>query len=252
VLPHRRTPPQRRGHPFEIWPRPRLDVAGADYYGRSHRPQQYTIMKKIALLCLLVLSATASAADNKDGWISLFDGKSLEGWKANENTNTFKVEDGKIIVFGPRSHLFYVGPVQNHEFKNFEVKADIMTFPKANSGFYIHTGWLDSGFPGKGHEIQVNNSHTDPKRTAGVYGVKDNYEAPAKDEEWFTLHIIVQGKTITTKVNGKTIIEYTEPEIADTGKKTSTKRLSSGTFAIQGHDPGSKIHYKNIMVKPLP
>ncbi|MBI2950060.1 MAG: DUF1080 domain-containing protein [Verrucomicrobia bacterium] len=209
-------------------------------------------MKKIASLGFALLSATLLAAEDKEGWIPLFDGKSLDGWKANENPGTFKVEDGKIVVFGPRAHLFYVGPVQKHTFKNFELKLEIMTFPKANSGVYFHTEWLDMGFPRKGYEVQVNTSHGDPKRTAGLYGVKDNYDALVKDEEWFTMHIVVQGKHVTTKVNGKTIVDFTEPDAPETGRRNSARRISSGTFALQGHDPGSKIYYKNIQVKPLP
>jgi hypothetical protein len=209
-------------------------------------------MKIASFLTVALLSTTLLAADDKDGWISLFDGKSLDGWKASEKPGTFKVEDGKIVVFGPRSHLFYAGPVQNHNFKNFELKLEIMTFPKGNSGVYFHTEWQEMGFPRKGYEVQVNTSHTDPKRTAGLYGVKDNYDALVKDEEWFTMHIVVQGKHVTTKVNGKTIVDFTEPDAPETGQQTSARRISSGTFALQGHDPGSKIHYKNIMVKPLP
>jgi hypothetical protein len=209
-------------------------------------------MKRLFLLALLALPLTALSADQEEGWISLFDGKSLDGWKANENPTTFKVEDGHIVVFGPRSHLFYVGPVQNHDFKNFELKLEIMTFPKANSGVYFHTEWLDSGFPRKGHEVQVNNSHTDPKRTAGLYNVKDNYDVVAKDNEWFTLHIAVRGKHVVTMVNDKVVVDYTEPETTDAKTKDPGRKISSGTFALQGHDPGSKIQYRNIRVKPLP
>ncbi len=208
-------------------------------------------MKRILLLALALVPIVAFSADKDDGWISLFDGKSLDGWKANENTDTFKIVDGKIVVLGPRSHLFYVGPVQNHNFKNFELKVEIMTFPKANSGVYFHTEWLDMGFPRKGHEVQVNNSHTDPKRTAGLYGVKDNYDVVAKDNEWFTMHIIVQGKHVITKVNDKVVVDYIEPDDASQGRG-SGKRVSNGAFALQGHDPGSQIHYKSVRVKPLP
>jgi hypothetical protein len=232
-------------------------------------------MKRLLLSAMLLCSLTTrAAAADKDGWISLFDGKSLDGWKANENPDTFKVEDGHIVVFGPRSHLFYDGPVSGHNFTNFHLKLDIMTFPKANSGVYFHSEWQDTGFPRRGFEVQVNNSHTDPKRGAGLYGIKDNYEAPAKDEEWYTMEIVVVGKHVTTKVNGRTIIEWDEPPPpqADTAKtddvkadptkveqpkevqkkQRTTKRLASGTFALQGHDPGSKIWYRNIFVKPLP
>lgn len=207
-------------------------------------------MKKLLLTFALGLALTASAAD-QDGWISLFDGKSLAGWKANENPDTFKVENGELIVKGPRAHLFYVGEVQGAKFKNFELKLDISTRPKANSGVYFHTEFQKDGWPAKGYEVQVNNTHGDPKKTAGLYNVKDNLEAPAKDGEWFTMTIKVVGKHITTSVNGKVIVDYTEEE--NPPRKANPGRLiGSGTFALQGHDPGSEVHYKNIFVKPLP
>lgn len=209
-------------------------------------------MKRLLLSWALALPLALAAADKNDGWISLFDGKSLDGWKANDPQGTFKVEGGEIIVNGPRSHLFYVGAVQNHDFKNFEFKADVKTMPSSNSGVYFHTEWLDGGWPSKGYEVQVNNSHKDPKRTAGLYGIQDNYEAPAKDGEWFTLYIKVEGKHVVTQVNGKTIVEYTEPADPQRPKPMAGRLITHGTFALQGHDPISKVFYRNIMVKPLP
>jgi 3-keto-disaccharide hydrolase len=186
------------------------------------------------------------------GWVSLFDGKTLNGWRVGENPSTFKVEDGAIVINGPRAHLYYDGPVQNHEFKNFEFKADVMTTAGSNSGIYFHTAYQEGGWPSKGYEVQVNNSHTDPKRTAGLYAIKDNMEAPAKDDEWFTMQITVRGKQVTTMVNGKTIVDYTEPDGVERPKDMAARLISSGTFALQGHDPKSKVLVKNIMVKPLP
>jgi hypothetical protein len=194
---------------------------------------------------LLVTSLSSlQVQTQKKGWIKLFDGKTLNGWQVGVNASTFKVENGAIVVNGPRAHLYYMGPVQNHNFKNFEYKATVMTTPGSNSGMYIHTQYQEDGWPEKGYEIQVNNSHTDWRRTGSVYGVQDVKEAPAKDNEWFTQLIIVNGNKITVKVNDKVINEYTVP--AEGGK------LSSGTFALQGHDPKSKVFYKDIMVKPLP
>ncbi|NOY60793.1 MAG: DUF1080 domain-containing protein [Calditrichaeota bacterium] len=188
---------------------------------------------------------------NTDGWISLFDGKTLDGWKASETPGTFTVKDGMIVVHGKRSHLFYVGPVHNHNFKNFEFKADVMTTPGSNSGIYFHTEYQQDGWPKKGYESQINNSHSDWKRTSGLYDVVNIKDAPAKDNEWFTQHIIVQGKHIIVQTNGKTIVDYTEPENV-VRKDWPGRKLSSGTFALQGHDPKSIVYYKNIMVKPLP
>ena len=206
---------------------------------------------KPLLLVLSLAAALSAPAAHESGWISLFDGKSLAGWKANEVPDTFKVVDGELVVRGPRAHLFYVGDVQGANFKNFELKLDIMTKPKANSGVYFHTAMQGPGWPAKGYEVQVNNSHGDPKRTAGLYDVKDNLEAPAKDGEWFTMHIKVVGKHVITSVNGKAIVDYIEEE--NPARKAHPQRLiTSGTFALQGHDPGSEVHYRNIFVKPLP
>jgi hypothetical protein len=196
--------------------------------------------------------AAASKPDG-DGFYSLFDGKTLNGWKVGKNPETFKVTDGMICVngVGP-SHLFYVGPVQNHEFKDFHFKAEVMTFPNANSGIYFHTKYQEEGWPNKGFEAQVNNSYkSDPRKTASLYAVKDVMQAPAKDNEWFTYEIIVKGKQITIKIDGKPVTEYTEAADYKPPQGHAGKKLSSGTFALQGHDPGSKVCYRNIKVKPL-
>jgi hypothetical protein len=195
---------------------------------------------------------TLTAAEKKAGWQLLFDGKSLDGWKASENPGVFTVQDGLLVVFGKRSHLFYTGPVAKGDFKNFELSLDIKTFPKANSGVYIHTAYQETGWPDKGYEVQVNNTHKDVKKGAGLYAIKDNAEAPAKDEEWYTMVVKVEGKRIQTFVNGKQIVDFTEPTPAAPPAKMAGRKLSSGTFALQGHDPESKVMYRNIKVRVLP
>ena len=202
----------------------------------------------IALLAAIV----AAPAAQSDGWVSLFDGKTLDGWKASENPSTFRVEDGAIVVNGPRAHLYYVGPVGNHAFTNFEWKAEVMTTPGSNSGMYFHTEYQDSGWPAKGYEVQVNNSHTDWRRTGGLYAIVDVKEPPAKDNEWFTQHIIVKGKHVTVMVNGKVTAEYTEPANVERPADMAGRKIGSGTIALQGHDPKSKVYYRNIMVRVLP
>ncbi|MDB6155096.1 MAG: hypothetical protein JWL90_3549 [Chthoniobacteraceae bacterium] len=209
-------------------------------------------MKPLLITALIAMALPAFGADSKDGWTSLFDGKTLDGWKISEKPGTFSVKDGEIVVRGDRSHLFYDGPVLNHNFKNFELKTDVMTRKGANSGVYFHTEFQETGFPNKGYEVQVNNTHTDPKKTAGLYGIQDNFTAPAKDDEWFTLTIKVEGKHIVTKVNDKVISDYTEEATPKREGQFLKRLVSSGTFALQGHDPASEVHFKNIEVKPLP
>jgi len=199
----------------------------------------------------LIVTCRAQQAANTDGWISLFDGKSLNGWKVGENASTFSVRDGAIVANGPVAHLFYDGEVKNHDFKNFEFKADVMTTPGSNSGLYFHTAYQDSSWPRKGYEVQVNNSHGDWRRTGSLYAIQDVKEVYVKDNEWYTESFSVKGKHVTIKINGKTVVEYDEPENVKRDVGMEGRLLSSGTFAIQGHDPGSKVYFKNIMVKPL-
>ncbi len=217
-------------------------------------------MKRLALVAAVAALAVGGAAvlaaeapkPDKDGWYQLFNGKDLTGWKASENKGTFRVENGCIVANGRRSHLFYTGPVCNHDFKNFELVAEVMTFPRSNSGIYFHTAYQERGWPGKGYEAQVNATHSDRKKTGGLYGVKDVLDvAPHKDGEWFTYYIKVQGKHITIKINGKTTCEFTEPDEWAKDPKRG-RRLSHGTIALQGHDPGSKVLYRSVKIRPLP
>ncbi len=200
--------------------------------------------------CLLTLGGFAQKQSK--GWISLFDGKSLTDWKVGDNASTFTVDSGMIIAHGNVAHLFYNGSVQNHDFKNFHFKAEVKTTPGSNSGIYFHTTYQEAGWPAKGYEVQVNNSHTDWRRTGGLYAVQDVKEQLVKDNVWFTEEIIVQGKKVTIKVNGKTTVEYTEPDNVQRPNDMKGRVLSNGTFALQGHDPNSKVYYKNIQVKVLP
>ena len=202
---------------------------------------------------LVLMSFTGLNKLNSDnGWISLFDGKSLDGWKASDKPGTFSVEDGAIKVAGPTSHLYYEGPVKDHNFKNFEFKALVMTRPGSNSGIYFHTEYQDKSFPDKGFEVQVNNSHSDWKRTGGLYDIKDTKEVYVKDNEWFTEDILVQGKHVVVKLNDKVVTDWTQPDGFVPPENHPGRIISSGTFALQGHDPKSVIFFKDIMVKPLP
>ncbi|CAN5620110.1 DUF1080 domain-containing protein [soil metagenome] len=212
-------------------------------------------MKKLFVFSAVIFClGCASSKDKKgnDKWISLFDGKSLSGWKVGDNPETFKVEDGAIVVNGNTAHLFYNGAVMNHNFKNFEFKASVMTFPGSNSGIYFHTAFQQSSWPVKGYEVQVNNSHTDWRRTGSLYAIEDVKEVYVKDNEWYTESITVQGKRVIIKINDKTVVDYTEPDDVKRPSDFAGRLISNGTFALQGHDPKSKVLFKDIMVKPLP
>lgn len=214
-----------------------------------------TMNKAVALIAILICLSSFQNSwkwAHKNEWISLFDGKSLNGWKVGANPETFKVENRMIVAGGSTAHLFYDGPVMNHDFKNFELKAQIMTFPGSKSGIYFHTAFQDKSWPHKGYEVQVNNSNPDFRMSGSLYYIVDVKDTLVKDNEWFTEYIKVQGKRIIVKVNDKTVVDYTEPEGVQRDSLSAGKLLSHGTFALQGHDPKSKVLYKSILVRPLP
>src|SRR5207244_8806320 len=146
--------------------------------------------------------------------------------------------------------------------RDFELKVDVMTRAGSNGGIYVLTQLEEPAaglaratgrVPSKGFEIQVNNSHTDRVRTGSLYHVADVLaESPAKDDEWFTEHIIVRGDTITVRVNDKQLVQWTQPADWDGGREGPGRKITGpGTIALQGHDPNSTVYYKNIRIKPL-
>lgn len=209
--------------------------------------------------CLLAVSAVlaagyAWAADapksDAEGWVTMFDGKSFNGWKASENVDSWKVEEGQLVCHGPRSHLFYVA--ESEPFKNFEFQCEVMTTPGSNAGIYIHTQYQETGWPKFGHEVQVNITHRDPKKSGGLYAIKDVADPPAKDNEWYTQYIKVVGRKVTTKINGQTLVDFEEAENQPAASEAFERRLGSGTFALQAHDPMSKVYFRNLKVRRLP
>jgi hypothetical protein len=210
---------------------------------------------RVVLASAIVLSTFSSLAQNSE---SLFDGKSLAGWKAGENPGSFKVVDGAIVCDGPRSHLFFVGPDGRADFKNFELSVEAMTKNGANSGVYFHTAFQSNGWPDLGFEAQVLNrrngegGYIENKLTGSLYCIRNIYKPLVKDGEWFKLTITVRGKRIEIRVNGELAVDYLEPAAAPEVPEHPGRKLGHGTFALQCHDPASQVRYRNIQVKRLP
>lgn len=219
-------------------------------------------MKRTALALLalsLALSAAVASAQlpdkmpenlKNDGWVQIFDGETLEGWKSNEKTDGFKVEDGVIVGFGGRNHLYYM-----EELKNFELKLDVKISKGGNAGVYVKSQWQDAQWPVTGFELQVNSSHGDPVKTGSLYNIIKLFKAPHGDDEWFNYHVICRGKTLEVRVNGELLYVYDDPmqampvpeKITEKNKRISQK----GYIALQQHDPKSIPSFKNIYLKKL-
>ena len=221
-----------------------------------------------ALVATSACTASVPAATAQDK-LSLFDGRTLDGWTVTaENPDSFRVEDGAIVADGPRAHLFYSGE-HGTSFTDFELSLKVMTQPGANSGVYFHTTYQNEGWPSTGLEAQVNATQYDYRKTGSLYAIADirvyatdaevpalgfdtnafitRDAAPNQDGEWFDYVIRVEDGTVTTRVNGELLVKWKQPD----DWANPDVRLSSGTFALQAHDPDSRVHYKDIVVQKL-
>jgi len=217
----------------------------------------------------------ALRAEDKDGWVQLFNGKDLTGWKmhprpgngikdltekkvdgkviAYEGTVNgktmplWRVEDGTIIGGGPSTHLFS----ERGDYTDFQYRVEAKINDKGNSGQYFRTKF-EPGFP-TGYEAQINATHGDPVKTGSLYPdprtklkeFRDKISvmntAPHKPNEWFTQEVIAVGPKITILVNGMKTIEFEDPN----------NLYTSGHFALQAHDPGSVMTFRKVEVKEL-
>jgi hypothetical protein len=213
------------------------------------------------------------------GFVSLFDGKTLNGWKIGDNADVFHARDGMIVMECPATnhnpaHIFYDGEVNGHKFKNFDLRVDVMTYPGANSGIYFHTKFQQGGWPKNGLECQVDNSHSDWRRTGSLYGIWNLTWGPEKpsgneknvtvfavppvtDNAFYTQEIVYEDGLVTVKLNSKVVLVYKIPESElEHRLATGVTWQPEGTFALQGHPPMpgriSKACFKNIRIKVLP
>ncbi|MDR0392192.1 MAG: DUF1080 domain-containing protein [Planctomycetaceae bacterium] len=193
------------------------------------------------------------AQAQEDGWVKIFNGENLNGWKSNEDYEGFEVKGGAIVGKGHRNHLYYL-----EELKNFELKIDVKINAGGNSGVYVKSQRQEKAWPVTGFELQVNSSHGDPVKTGSLYNIIKIPKAPHGDNEWFTYHLILKDNTLTVRVNDKVLYTYVDPMehggTPQNGKITEqNKRISQkGYIALQQHDPQSIPEFKNIFLKKLP
>lgn len=203
----------------------------------------------LASFALAVLAQPSLAAGGKDkdknkddGWVPIFNGKDIEGWKisyggkGNKENSLWKVVDGVIVSDGEVSHLFS----PRGDYENFEVRAEIKINDKGNSGFYFRTAF-GPGFP-NGYEAQVNSTQGDPVKTGSVYNHVKIFKQLHKPDEWFTYHLKVVGNRIWVTVNGDLLYEYVD----------QARTHKTGHFAFQQHHQGSVVSIRKLDVKELP
>ena len=215
-------------------------------------------LRNLATLLFLFVPACCGTAraeapadpNDESGFIALFDGKSLDGWRASEHRDSCRVENGEIVVGGgERSHLFYDGPVANHDFKNFELRLEVMTEPKANSGVYFHTAFQEgTATVTAGRQVEIDRvlGH----HTGGIYGdgrgwvawPAPEYETVIRPTDWNDMLIRVEGNRYVVILNGIQVLDFTYPSPV----------AEEGVIALQLHSGGQgRMRFKDLYVRDL-
>jgi hypothetical protein len=236
------------------------------------------MLRLIATTLAASILSSGLQADDKDGYVSLFNGKDLTGWKIHPETNKgsisnitekkdgdrviaivgtvkgkettlWEVKDGLLIGGGPMSHIY----TTDSNYSNFRFRVEMKINNKGNSGMFFRSGFRP-GVP-KGYEAQLNATHTDRVKTGSIYPngefglnkpefrsvmlVMD--KAAHGPDEFFVQEVVADGPKLTTYVNGVKQVEWTDPDY----------RFKEGHFALQAHDPGSTMTFKRVEVKVL-
>lgn len=196
------------------------------------------------------VTALCAMADNS-GWTPLFDG-TLDGWRPNGHTSSWKVAEGHLVADGPSSHLFYAGAVAGSEFRNFELELECLAEPGCISGVWFHTPYQESGAPTRGFKVQIANMPApqggfhERRKTGSLFGIRNVYKQFVPDREWFRLNVAVRGLNVQVRLNEMLVVDYTEPATPVAAP------LGRGTFALECHDGASGARFRSIRVRALP
>jgi len=199
---------------------------------------------------LLLLTSCQSKTDGNK-WQSLFDGKTLDGWKvSNPEEESINVENEAIRLSGADASIFY-----NGEFKNFEFEALVKTGEGAVSGILFHTQYQTEDTSSDGYEVQINNNYPgtfendDPRKTGSISNVRNIYYPYVRNDEWFKIRIKVVENHIQVFIDDQKVNDYVEPENPWRWEGGESVITGTGTIALKGQEAGSSVWYKQIRIR---
>ena len=198
----------------------------------------------------LVLSAAVAMAED-DGFVSLFDGKTLEGWTQRNGTATYRVENGTIVgrtaKSSPNSFL-----CSNKAYRDFELLFDVHVDPDLNSGVQIRSRSSKDYSSERVHGPQVEIMRA-PGASGYIYGeatgrgwlsAKRDVNDAAKNDDWNSFRILAVGSRIQTWINGTPVADLTDEASSQ-----------CGFIGLQVHGVGTKgpfeVRWRNIKIKDL-
>ena len=205
---------------------------------------------KITLALALILSAATARAEEK-GCVSLFDGKTLEGWTQRNGLATYAVEDGAVVgrtaKNSPNSFL-----CTNKAYCDFELLFEVKVDPGLNSGVQVRSRSSKDYNNERVHGPQIE-IETAPGESGYIYGeatgrgwlspnqdIKDAY----KNDQWNKFRVLAAGPRIQTWIN--------DVKVEDLTDEASSQ---CGFIGLQVHGVGDRgpfeVRWRNIQIKDL-
>jgi hypothetical protein len=166
-----------------------------------------------------------------DGWIKLFDGQTLFGWKA-ANDADWKVEDGAIVVTSGEQGLLHT----TTHFADYILKVDFRSAPGTNSGIFLHTPPVPSDPAMDCYELNI--APPDNPFPTGSFVGRKKVEGNHESHRWQSYEVTLRGGQCQVKLDGETVLEYTDPD-----------PLRRGHIGLQLNS--GKVEFRNIKLKPL-
>jgi hypothetical protein len=215
-------------------------------------------MKLTRLLALAVVAVCAlirTAAADDDGFVPLFDGKSLAGWIGA--TDGYVVKDGAIVCDQKKGGNLFT----EKEYSDFVLRLEVLIPKGSNNGIAVRAPNATGTVAYLGTEIQVLDDDDEqyaaikPYQFHGsVYGVVAAKTGARKpDGEWNDQEITLQGRRIKVVVNGQTVVDADLDEASKggtvDGKEHPGLQRASGHIGFLGH--GHPVAFRNIRIKEL-
>jgi hypothetical protein len=209
----------------------------------------------IIALTLPVFHTKSQAEDSGKKAVSLFDGKTLDGWEGE--AKWFRVEDGCIVGGTLKEkipHNYFLA--SKKEYKNFDLTLKFKLIGKGvNSGVMLRSQRVPNNSEMTGYQADLGKgwwgaNYDETRRNKVLIGPKqEEMDKLVKEEDWNDYRILCEGKRIQLWITGKQTVDYTEKEEKFKGKEIA----ESGLIGLQIHAGGaSEAWFKDISIKELP
>jgi hypothetical protein len=186
-------------------------------------------IRSMSIFCFALFSLAiegGSTAQADEGWVSLFDGKTLDGWKVNGGFASYKVEDGSIVgttVEGSPNTFLCKG-----DFQDFALELEVKCDPSLNSGIQIRSHVYSKDDPdpknsrragvvyGPQCEIARKEAgvaarfYDEGRRGQWLHEIKPEAKDAFQDDGWNRYKIVVQGNRYRSWINGIPAADFTD------------------------------------------